>query len=179
MDVRKPDVRFGYPDENMSGFRIVRISDVRFTTNRPDFRRRQLPERPITGRYIRISNARIAFGRPITGQYCPDFRRSRLLNRFGTGSEPVLVDSDVISGFQTFSDVWNRTFMSGYRTFGQLASSEIRTLSYEPDVRNPDNSKSGQIYVRFSKPDVRYSDVYCMSFLGVLFKYTMPFLLSY
>ena len=37
VDVRKPDVRFGDPDENMSGFRIVRISDVRFTTNRPVF----------------------------------------------------------------------------------------------------------------------------------------------
>ena len=37
VNVRIPDVRFGEPDINVSGYRIVRISDVRFTTNRPDF----------------------------------------------------------------------------------------------------------------------------------------------
>ena len=35
VNVRIPDVRFGKPDENMSGYRIIRISDVRFITKRP------------------------------------------------------------------------------------------------------------------------------------------------
>ena len=39
VNVRKPDVRFGEQDINVSGYRIVRISDVRFITKPPDFRR--------------------------------------------------------------------------------------------------------------------------------------------
>ena len=39
VNVRKPDVRFGEPDEKTSGFRIVRISDVRFIQLYPVFGR--------------------------------------------------------------------------------------------------------------------------------------------
>ena len=49
VDVRKPDVRFGDPDENMSGFRHVRLSDVQFIQLYPVLRRRQLPERLKSG----------------------------------------------------------------------------------------------------------------------------------
>ena len=114
-------------------------------TRSPNFGHLLYSECPNTGRpvwrtghiYVRLSN-RPDFGRPVH-------------------SKP--------SGFRMPNCIWafdNRTFMSGYRTFGQLASSEIRTLSYEPDVRNPDDSITGHIYVRFSKPDVRFSDVYCI-----------------
>ena len=63
VNVRIPNVRFAKPDENMSGFRIVRISNVRFTTNRPDFRHIVQPDCPITGRRnpdkcVRLSDVR-------------------------------------------------------------------------------------------------------------------------
>ena len=56
VNVRKPDVRFGEPDEKTSGFQHVRISDVRFITKRPVIKRLLYLKRPITGRYIRISD---------------------------------------------------------------------------------------------------------------------------
>ena len=55
----------------MSGFRIVRISDIRVVVDRPDFRRPN---------------------RSKSGQYCLDFKRSDNCidqNQFQTGLEPV------------------------------------------------------------------------------------------
>ena len=139
MTVRIPDIRFGRPDANMSGFQRVRLSDVRLILICPDFRHIVQPEGPITG------------------HLCPDFRRSRP-NRFQTGLEPVLVlvvrleMSEIgLKSFPTgrliqpvLKPVWNRfwsrtseirTILSGYRTFVLYYMSEIRTDWYQPDVR--------------------------------------------
>ena len=85
---RKPDVRFGKPDEKASGFRIsgyrtsgsiqscpvigrpvvINLSGYRTDSKSgqycPDFER--------LNRMMELYST----GRPITGQYCPDFRRS-------------------------------------------------------------------------------------------------------
>ena len=130
VDVRIPDVRFGYPDKNMSGFRHIRLSDVRFIPLYPVFRRPIDLERLKTGRYIR-------FKRPKTGRY---IRFSDVLepkpvwNQFRTGLEPVLVDSDVISGFQTLETSEtseNRTLYPVFRRFrtsGSLNSNSRNLL---------------------------------------------------
>ena len=55
VNVRIPDVRFGKPDKKASGFRRVRLSDVRLLPICPDFRH--------------------STKRPITGQCCPVIRR--------------------------------------------------------------------------------------------------------
>ena len=83
MNVRLPDVQFGKPDEKASGFRIVRISNVRDLLYRPDFRSIQLPEHPITG------------------HLCPDFRQIGA----ETGSKPVLALASTKTGSKP---VWNR-----------------------------------------------------------------------
>ena len=98
----------------------------------PDFERRRLmfPN-------VRISNVRFQHSK--SGQDCLDFERSgnELTNWFGTGSKPVLVDSDDWNGFRTSERLksghkrpdfrrLNWTILSGLRTFGQLTSSEIR-----------------------------------------------------
>ena len=129
MTRRKPDVRFGEPNEKASGFRIVRISNVRDLLYCPDFRSIQLPERlksghkcPVIGRLLylkRLKSGRFQTGRLKSGQYCPDFEHSGNCidqNRFQTGLEPVLVDTIA----RTFKI---RTQMSGFQTSGLKSSS--------------------------------------------------------
>ena len=70
----------------------------------------------------------------------------------------------ILSGFQT-----SGLKLSGFRTFGQLNRPEIRTMYYTSDVRNPDDSKSGHNCIRFAKPDVRFSDVYCIHFYAYFY----------
>ena len=71
---RKPDVRFGKPDTIVSGFQIVRILNVRFTTNLPDFRQRQLPKRWKSGHKCPVIGRQLP-ERLKSGRFCPDFRR--------------------------------------------------------------------------------------------------------
>ena len=52
---------------------------------------------------------------------------------------------------------------------------ENRTVSCEPDVRNPDNSITGHIFVRFAKPDVRYSDIHCIYYLATFYYHMVSF----
>ena len=55
--------------------------------------------------------------------------------------------------------------MSGFQMF---RTSENRTDGYNSDVQNPDDLKSGCFFVRFAKPDVRFSDIYCILMFQVL-----------
>ena len=110
MSRRKPDVRFGEPDENMSGIRHVRLSDVRFIQLYPVIGRLLYLKRlksghkcPVIGRLLylkRLKTGRyIRFKRPKTGRYIrfsdvlepkPVWNRFRIdQNRFQTGSKPV------------------------------------------------------------------------------------------
>ena len=77
VDVQKPDVRFGKPDEKASGYRIVRISDVRELTMSPDFRHIEFLLCLKSGRNVRISD-KLAENRTL----CPVFRRLLLFLNF-------------------------------------------------------------------------------------------------
>ena len=96
VNVRIPDVRFGYPDENMSGFRIIRLSDVRFI---------QLC--PVIGRLLYLK-------RPITGHKRPVIGRLLYLKRPITGYNVRLSDVYCIS------NVWKPDITSGFQTLDVL-----------------------------------------------------------
>ena len=115
VDVRIPDVRFGEPDEKASGFQTSGFRTSGSLLLYPVFGRCQLPERPITGHKRPVFECPNWFGHSKSGQFCPDFRPygskpvpKPVLNRFGTGSEPVcryncpnVRNPDVISGFRS------------------------------------------------------------------------------
>ena len=82
VNVRKPDVRFGEPDEKTSGFRIVRLSDVRFTVNRPDF------ECPNRLRELEFKLPNVRNPDKLSG-FQTFWNQNWYQNRFQTGLEPV------------------------------------------------------------------------------------------
>ena len=91
-------------------------------------------ERSVHSLYnVRISNVRVSINQTSVFRH---FIPKLVPNRFQTSSELVP------------NRFWSNT-------------SEIRTYGYNPDVRNPDNSKSGRFFVRFAKLDVRYPALHC------------------
>ena len=147
MDVRKPDVRFFYQDENMSGFRHFRFSDVRFIlvhTIISGFR---------TFYIYKTSENRTLY--PVLRRYIYNVWKP-----------------DITSGFQTFQRFWrlNRPkpvpnrFQTGFGRFGPKRpitgrpvhimhwnrTSEIRTIQQPEGFR------------KTRKPNVRISDHYCI-----------------
>ena len=88
---------------------------------------------------VRFSNVRVSINRTSGYRTSGSKRLCRtkpVPNRFGTSET-----SEILTVIWTF---------------------EIRTDGYNPDVRKPDMPKTGQIYVRFAKPDVRYSALHCI-----------------
>ena len=88
----------------------------------------------------------------------PDFERpDRLLsdvrdqNLFQTGSKLVWNRFWSIRTIRTSRTSDNRKYLSGYRTFGKLTLGCLKS----------GHSITGRFFVRFAKPDVRYSALHC------------------
>jgi len=157
VNVRKPDVRFGEPDRKLSGFQMSGYRTSGSLTKPPDFRSIQLPERSKSGQYCPVIGRPVEFNRPITGQYCPDFRRSNAetglepvpivridQNRFRTGLSIQLPKRSKSGQYCPDFERWYRT--SDNRMFGNMSLGCSKSGQYCPDFER--YLKSGGIYNR-------------------------------
>ena len=96
MTLRKPDVRFGKPDEKASGFRTSEDHSLS-----PDFRQRQLPERSKSGQYCPVIGRLVPIGRLKSGRCTtPRTFKIRMIRNPDAFSSGL---PNQTSGFRTFT----------------------------------------------------------------------------